>query len=106
MGNDRSEVDELCWCHVQTTAGLRRQASAAAASLGTKQEVNAERRAASEREYKRMARDGAPPDAKCALLRSLFRPDASRFRLLLQQSELRDMKVKVKHTDVRKWTPT
>lgn len=53
-------------CHSQTTAGLRRAASAAAATLGTKEEVNAERRAASDREYMRMAQDGAPPDAKCA----------------------------------------
>lgn len=51
---------------MQTTAGLRRAASVAAAQLGTKEEVNAERRAASNREYQRMAQDGAPPDAKCA----------------------------------------
>ena len=58
----------------QTTAGLRRAASAAAATLGTKEEVNAERRAASDREYMRMAQDGAPPDAKCAPSRAPGHP--------------------------------
>lgn len=91
---------------MQTTAGLRRQASAAAASLGSKQEVNAERRAASEREYKRMARDGAPPDAKCVLLPSLLRPDASHLRRPLQQCELREMKVTFKQIRIFMWTPT
>jgi hypothetical protein len=44
----------------QTTAALERQ------SVGnSKERINAERRAASQREYSRMASEGAPADAKC-----------------------------------------